>query len=260
MITIANSNKKRETTLDRAIKVLEYLADTQSEKNMSDIAKDLKIPNGTAYNILKTLENNQLIERDQSSKRYTLGFKLFQLGNKVDYIRELRNISMPYMRELTAETGETSQLGIIFEENLYFLEIIEAPKNKKTRGTVGLSLPLHAPAAGKILLAFQPEEKRNELLEKIELKAFNMNTITDSEQLEKELEEIRKKGYAVDREEVFRGTTCLAMPIYNADKEVIAALGITGDTARIKNNKEKNLNAIHHESLNISFKLGYQLS
>jgi DNA-binding IclR family transcriptional regulator len=259
-MTITNSNNKRETTLDRAIKVLEYLADSQVEKNMSDIAKDLKIPNGTAYNILKTLESNQLIERDQSSKRYTLGFKLFQLGNKVDYIRELRNISMPYMRELTAETGETSQLGIIFEENLYFLEIIEAPKNTKTRGTVGLSLPLHAPAAGKILLAFQPEEKRKELLEKIELKAFNMNTITDSKQLEKELEEIRQKGYAVDREEVFRGTTCLAMPIYNADKEVIAALGITGDTERVKKNKEKNLNAIHHESLNISFKLGYQLS
>src|SRR6056297_3468317 len=259
-MTIANSNNKRETTLDRAIKVLEYLADSQVEKNMSDIAKDLKIPNGTAYNILKTLESNQLIERDQSSKRYTLGFKLFQLGYKVDYIRELRNISMPYMRELTAETGETSQLGIIFEENLYFLEIIEAPKNTKTRGTVGLSLPLHAPAAGKILLAFQPEDKRKELLEKIELKAFNMNTITDSKELEKELEEIRKKGYAVDREEVFRGTTCLAMPIYNADKEVIAALGITGDTERVKKNKEKNLNAIHHESLNISFKLGYQLS
>jgi len=259
-MTIAKSNNKRETTLDRAIKVLEYLADAQVEKNMSDIAKDLKIPNGTAHNILKTLENNQLIERDQSSKRYTLGFKLFQLGNKVDYIRELRNIAMPYMRELTAETGETSQLGIISEGNLYFLEIIEAPKNKKTRGTVGLSLPLHAPAAGKILVAFQPEEKRNELLEKIELKAFNMNTITDSKELEKELEEIRKKGYAVDREEVFRGTTCLAMPIYNADKEVIAALGITGDTERVKKNKEKNLNAIHHESLNISFKLGYQLS
>jgi len=260
VINIANSKEKKETTLDRAIKVLEYLADAQVEKNMSDIAKDLKIPNGTAYNILKTLENNQLIERDQSSKRYTLGFKLFQLGNKVDYIRELRNVSMPYMRELTAETGETSQLGIISEENLYFLEIIEAPKNKKTRGTVGLSLPLHAPAAGKILLAFQPEEKRNELLEKIELKAFNMNTITNSEQLKKELEEIRKKGYAVDREEVFRGTTCLAMPIYNAEKEVIAALGITGDTDGIKKNKEKNLDAIHHESLNISFKLGYQLA
>ena len=259
MINISSSKKKRESTLDRAIKVLEYLADSQKKKTMSDIANDLKIPNGTAYNILKSLENNKLIERDQSSKRYNLGFKLFQLGNKVDYIRELRNVSMPYMRELTAETGETSQLGIIFEESLYFLEIIEAPQNKKTRGTVGLSLPLHAPAAGKVLLAFQPEEKRKELLDNIELKAFNSNTITNSAELDKELAEIRENGHAVDREEVFLGTTCLAMPIYNADKDVIAALGITGDTKRIKNNMGKNLNAIDHESLNISFELGYKL-
>ena len=257
---IVNSNKRRETTLDRAIKVLEYLADSQEKKSMSDIAKDLKIPNGTAYNILKALENYKFIERDSSSKRYNLGFKLFQLGNKVDYIRELRNISMPYMRELTAETGETSQLGIIFERSLYFLEIIEAPKNKKTRGTVGLSLPLHAPAAGKVLLAFQPEERRKKLLERIELKAFNMNTIVDSDELENELNEIRNKGYAVDREEVFLGTTCLAAPIYNSDKEVVAALGITGDTDQINKNMDKNLNAIHHEALNISFKMGYELN
>ena len=259
MIIIVSSKEKNVTTLGRAIKVLEYLADSQDKKNMSDIAKDLKIPNGTTYNILKILENNQLIERDQSSKRYSLGFKLFQLGNRVNFIRELRNISMPHMRELTAATGETSQLGIIFEENLYFLEIVESPNTKKTRGNVGLSLPLHAPAAGKVLLAFQPEEKRNYLLGKIKLKDFNSNTITDSDRLKKELEEIRKNSYAVDREEVFLGTTCLAMPIYNAEKKVIASLGITGNTKRLKKNMEKNLNIIQHESLNISFKLGYQL-
>ncbi len=256
---IAHSKQKRESTLDRAIKVLEYLAEAQDEKSMSNIAKDLNIPNGTAYNILKTLEKYQLIERDQTSKRYNLGFKLFQLGNKVNSIRDLRNTSIPYMRELTAETGETSQLGIIFEGDLYFLEIIEAPHNKKTRGTVGTSLPLYAPAAGKVLLAFQPDQKRQKLLEQIELKAFNLNTITDTAELEKELAAVREKGYAVDNEEVFLGTTCLAAPIYNADKEVVAAIGITGDTERIKKNLDKNLNTIHHEALNISFKLGYKL-
>ena len=162
-----SKKRNRESTLDRAIKVLDYLANSQEKKSMSDIAKDLKIPNGTSHKILKTLEKYKLIERDQSTKRYSLGFKLFQLGNNVKYIRDLRDISMQYMRELTRETGETSQLGIIFEGSLYFLEIIETPKNKKTRGTVGLSLPLHAPAAGKVLLAFQEEEKRKELLEEI---------------------------------------------------------------------------------------------
>ncbi len=260
MILIPNNGKSKESTLERSIKVLEYLAETKEKKNMSDIARDLKIPNGTSHNILKTLEDYQLIERDESTKRYSLGFKLFKLGNNVKYIRDLRDISMQYMRELTRETGETSQLGIIFEENLYFLEIIETPNNKKTRGTVGLSLPLYAPAAGKVLLAFQPEAKRKKLLDNIELKPFNLNTITERNQLEAELEDIRNRGYAVDREEVFLGTTCIAVPVYNAGKEVVAALGITGDTERVKSNMDNLVNTIHHEALNISFKLGYQLS
>jgi DNA-binding IclR family transcriptional regulator len=260
VVIITTTNQKRESTLDRAIKVLDYLAEAQDKKTMTEIAKDLKIPNGTSYNILQTLEKYSLIERDQVTKRYSLGFKLFQLGNNVKFIRNLRNIAMPYLRELTRESGETAQLGILFSEQLYFLEIIESPQNKKTRGTVGLSLPLHAPAAGKVLLAFQKADLRSELLAKLELPSFNLNTISSLDRLKTELDEVRKKGYAVDREEVFLGTTCLAAPIYNAEKEIIAALGITGDTRRVKAKLDNLINIVQHEALNVSFKFGYQLN
>src|SRR5690554_2256181 len=100
--------KTRKSTLEKAIKVLEYLA-TSHNSRLSDIAQDLNIPNGTTYNILKTLEDYRLIEREDSSKHYRLGFKFFQLGNHVEYIRKLRDVSIHYMRELTQESGETSQ-------------------------------------------------------------------------------------------------------------------------------------------------------
>jgi len=259
MIIITTNNKTRVSTLERAIKILEYLETSKEKPRLSDIATILDIPNGTAYNILRTLEEYKLIEREVSSKQYKLGFKLFQLGNHVEYIRELREVSLPFMRELTKESGETSHLGIMFEEALYFLEIIESPHTRKTRATVGLTLPLHAPAVGKVLLAFQPEEEREKRIYSIDLPKFTSSTITEREKLTEELELIVNQGYAVDNEEVFLGTTCIAVPVFDSSKKICAALGITGDTALVKKNMSSLINIIQHEALNISFKLGYQL-
>ena len=259
MRIIVTTNKTRESTLERAIKILEYLADSKGNKRMSDIAERFDIPNGTTHNILKTLENHKLIERENTTKSYRLGFKLFQLGNHVEWIKNLRDVSLPYMRELTKDSGETSQLGIIFENDLYFLEIIETPNNTKTRATVGLTLPLHAPAAGKVLLAFQAEEKREKLLSTLELTGFTTNTITNRKEMADELMLVVKQGYALDNEEVFLGTTCIAAPVFDSEGRICAALGITGDTTCVKKKMVSLINTIQHEALNISFKLGYKL-
>ena len=257
MIIIKTNN--RESTLERAIKILEHLAFSKESKRMSDIADFFDIPYGTTYKILKTLEKHNLIERENTSKQYGLGFKMFQLGNHVEWIKKLRDISLPYMRELTRECGETSQLGIIFENDLYILKIIETPNSTKTRANVGITVPIHAPAAGKCLFAYQATEKKEELLKTLEFPKFTPNTITDPKEMTEELEKIVEQGYAVDNEEVFLGTTCIAAPIYNSEKKVCAALGITGDSKTVKQNMTYNINTIQHEAMNISFKLGYQL-
>jgi len=254
-----NEDQERLSTLERAIKILEYLENSGEGTRLSDIATFFKIPYSTAFNILRTLEKYKLIERKSSSKQYQLGFKLFQMGNHVEYIRELREVSLPFMRELTRESGETSHLGILMEQSLYFLEIIESPYTKKTRATVGLSLPLHAPAVGKVLLAFQPEEERKKIISNIDLPRFTPNTILEKEKLTRELNLVVRQGYAVDNEEVFLGTTCIAAPVFGSSKKIIAALGITGDTSRINKNKSTLIELVQHEALNVSFKLGYQL-
>lgn len=253
------SNNRRESTLERAIKIIEYLAKSNESKRMTDIANYFDIPNGTVHNILKTLERNNLIERDEKSKQYRLGFKMFQLGNNVEWIKRLRDVSLPYMRELTNECGETSQLGILFENELYMLEIIETPNNTKTRANVGITVPVHSSATGKCLFAFQTEEKKEELLNTLDFTRFTENTITEPQNMAEELDKIAKQGYAIDDEEVFLGTTCIAAPVFNSEEEVCAALGITGDTESITENMNSYINIIHQEAMNISFKLGYHL-
>jgi DNA-binding IclR family transcriptional regulator len=87
---------------------------------------------------------------------------------------------------------------------------------------------------GKALLAYQKEEDRKKLLDLIALPKFTPNTLTEKEELWDELDMIKKQGYAVDSEEVFLGTTCIAAPVFDSAQKITAALGITGDTVRIK--------------------------
>jgi DNA-binding IclR family transcriptional regulator len=249
-------NNERVTTLERAILILDYLMETKEKPNFSQIAAALNIPNGTAFNILKTLEKYGLIERDITSKVYQLGMKLFQLGNNVESIRELREAALPFMRELTRNSRETSQLGFLFEDSLSFLEIIEG-LSTTTRAGLGLKLPLHAPAAGKVLFAYQSKDMIDRLLERIDFPRFTINTIVEPEKILAELEKTREQGYAIDDEEVFMGTVCIAAPIFNHNKRVCAALGITGDANRIKTNLSSLIKAVQHGATNISIRMGF---
>jgi|SRR5690554_1767689 len=249
-------NNERVTTLDRAIFILDYLMETKEKPNLSQIAGALNIPNGTAFNILKTLEKHGLIERDLATKQYQLGMKLFQLGNHVESIRELREAALPFMRELTRNSRETSQLGILFEDSLSFLEIIEG-LSTTTRTTLGLKLPLHAPAAGKVLFAYQSADVIDYILKRIEFPHFTINSIVEPDKIWAELKKVKAQGYAIDDEEVFMGTVCIAAPIFDHNKRVCAALGITGDANRIKTNQDSLVKAVQHEATNISIRMGF---
>ncbi len=247
---------ERVTTLERAILILDYLMEAKEKPNLTQIASALNIPNGTAFNILKTLEKYGLIERNLNSKQYELGMKLFQLGNNVKCIRELREAALPFMRELTRNTRETSQLGILFEDSLSFLEIIEG-LSTTTRAEMGLKLPLHAPAAGKVLFAYQPEEAITHILKEKDFPRFTKNSLVTPDQIMAELQKIREQGYAIDNEEVFMGTVCIAAPVFNHNKRVCAAVGITGDALRIRTNLESFIKAVQHAATNISIRLGF---
>lgn len=249
-------NNERATTLERAILILDYLMEAKEKPNFSQIAATLNIPNGTAFNILKTLEKYGMIERDIASKHYQLGMKLFQLGNHVESIRELREAALPFMRELTRNSRETSQLGILFEDSLSFLEIIEG-LSTTTRTGLGLKLPLHAPAAGKVLFAYQSQDVIDGILKSMEFPRFTTNSIVEPDKILAELKKVKEQGYAIDDEEVFMGTVCIAAPIFNHNKRVCAALGITGDAIRITTNQGSLIKAVQHEATNISIRMGF---
>jgi DNA-binding IclR family transcriptional regulator len=164
---------------------------------------------------------------DHDTKKYHGSLKLSRLGSQViDHIN-LRTIVHPYLLRLNEKTNYTCHLGIVNGKMGVYLDKIETGYyGIKLFSEVGKSFPLHCSAMGKILLAFLDPEARSPILSE-ELISLTSKTITDRAVLERQLDKIRKSGYAVDREETTRGILCVATPIRNEKEQILAAISVT---------------------------------
>ena len=172
----------------------------------------------------------------------------------MDLVRE----ATPYLKELVNQCNETVHLGVLEEGEVLYLAKEESSKTIRMCSYVGKRAPLHCTALGKVLLAYLPEEERKKILEQKGLLRFTEKTITDKKELEKELNKIKKQGFALDREENEKDVRCIAAPIKNYQGKVIAAISISGPVYRIDINKQNHLKeALIRTSKKVSKRLGY---
>jgi len=122
---------------------------------------------------------------------------------------------------------------------------------------LGRRLPAHCSALGKVLLAYQPWKEVERIIEEQGMPAFTSNTITTLEALDEELMRVRRQGYAVDNEEISPELCCIAAPIRDVTRRVIAAMSFSVPAYRFKSNKERYRKAIMEACRRVSCKLGY---
>jgi DNA-binding IclR family transcriptional regulator len=160
------------------------------------------------------------------------------------------------MRELTARTGNTSYLCVRADQVAMCVESVESPEGLISRLGVGRTLPLHAGAAAKILLAHLPEAGQREVLAS-KLVRFTPFTVTDRKQLRRELGRIRTHGYAYTSQEVDPGSHAVAAPVSDFSGQVVAALGIAGPLHKFREPRLRELiDLVKHFGRLISEKLG----
>ena len=136
-----------------------------------------------------------------------------------------------------AEVGETCNLAVLRRGELFYLDRVEADWPLRLHLPPGTVLPPHCSASGKLLLAFKVADERCQLLQNLPLLPFTHRTITDRMLLESELERIVSTGYAVDNEEYVIGVSCVAVPVYDSNQDVVAAIAIHAATARLPLNQ-----------------------
>lgn len=236
-------------SVDRALDLLLLFQKEGKEMGVTEISKALGIYKSTIYRTLTTLENKGFVQQNPENGKYWLGFSLYSLGMLVKNKLTVKNLVYPYAKALSDKFKEVIHISVLDKNSEtcpkhIIIEKIESQQVLSLTPPVGSSAYCHSSAVGKSLLAFSSPEYLKKFIGS-ELPKFTAKTINEWDSLLKELEQIRKDGYALDDEELELGLTCVAVPIIGRDQEVMAALSISGPTARIKS--EERLNEIISE-------------
>ena len=228
------------------------------EIRVTDVSKKLGLSKSTVSRLLSTLNQEGVVARIPTNQKYRLGSKVLELANIYLLTVELGTLALPYLRDLRDEMGETASIFIIDGEYRICIENVESSQEVRPIIKKGIRLPLHAGSAGKLLLAFLPDERRKEILSKTGLPSLTENTITDLKRLEDEMTKIRRDGYAVSDQERVSYVSSISAPIRDFKGEVTAALCLSTIKMRFKDKTaEEAITSIKIAAEKISKELGY---
>ncbi|MDR3723775.1 MAG: IclR family transcriptional regulator [Terracidiphilus sp.] len=218
--------------LDRAFAVLDLLGESEAPLGLAQVASSLQLHKSTAHRFLMVLERHRMVERTPTGK-FRLGLRLFDYGNRAIEQYDMRERAQPHLRRLVAETEETAHLCVMEAARVIYIDKIEPTRTVRMITRIGATNPLHCTSVGKAILAFLPEDKVTEIMKKVRYERFTHRTIATPEALRTEIEKTRRRGYAVDDEELEEGLRCIAVPVLDAQRQPVAAVSISGPSFRV---------------------------
>lgn len=215
----------------RTLDILELFLDGEPLTAV-EVVRRTDIPKSSAHELLATLVARDYLQRDESGT-FRLGVRLLHLGNAYSARFDMLAEANEAARDLAARTGETVSVALRDGAQVFYLAKIEPSDTLRLPSNIGQRLPASATALGKVLLAHAPAGVVRELYPHPDaLPRMTESSITDLTVLEAELEQVRRSGIAVEREESTPGVTCVAAPVRAAAGAVIAAISLSVPTAR----------------------------
>src|SRR3974390_3107266 len=218
--------------LDRVVAIMDILGQSDDCMSLAEICKRMELRKSTAHRSLIALERTGLIERAPGN-RYRLGLKLYDMGNRAVEQVDLRSRANPYLRRLALRVGETVHLGVLLRTRLVYLDKVE-PINRRVcvSSRTGTSNPVYSTSMGKAILAHPEPEEVSKIISEIQFTSFTSKTISTREELMGALDRVRRRGYAIDDEEMEIGTRCVGAPILDAEGRPVAAVSVSGSASR----------------------------
>lgn len=224
-------------SLEKAIRILEALRVAGEPLGVSELSARLGMGVSAVHRHLDTLHYHDFVEQDPQTLKYALGVRLVEFGTSVIRHLGLGAGVRPFLERLMSEVGETVNMSILHGGEALFVEKIESDKFLRTVTHVGARVPLHCTGMGKVLLANLPPEEQSAFLTPQSLTRYTPHTITDLSGFREHLEAIRRQGYAVDNEEYLIGVRCIAAPLVGRDGQAVAAVSVSGPTARLSSDR-----------------------
>ena len=220
-------------SLIRALSLLNALARHDQGLGLSEAAKETGLAVSTAHRLLSTLSHENFVRFDPEGGVWMIGVQTFIVGSAFLRARELTSVARPLMRQLMERSGETVNLAVEEGGEAIYVAQIECRKTMRAIARPGGRAAMHCSGVGKALLAAMPEEDVERIIALRGLPAATAKTITTPAALRAELQAIRKRGFAIDEEENAIGLRCVAAPVFDEQGKPIAAISLSGPTARI---------------------------
>jgi len=219
-------------SMQRAIDVLELIAESKSPISIKDIIVATKLPKPTVYRLLSNWIARNYVSRNSDGK-YTLGLRLFSMGRQIDPLLAMKPIVKPFLQRLNNEFNETVHLGMLHENKVQYVDGIESRNAIRMVMTIGSTGFVHCTSLGKALLMSANEEVIRKILCQASMKKLTVHTITDVDEFIKAIEVAKIDGYALDMQEGDDDCCCIGAPIYDVKGMVIAAISVSGPCSRM---------------------------
>jgi len=219
-------------TVGKALDILDLVARHGRPLRFSDLLAQAEYPKATLYRLLQTLTNQGMLALDADQGTYSLGVRLVRLAHAAWAQSSLAPIARPYLDELAAKTGETIHLAQMDQGQVLYVDKRNAARPVEMFAQAGKVGPAYCTGVGKAMLAWLPPEALDRALARQSFHRHTDQTLDTPERLLAELQAIRTRGYAFDREEHEPGIICCAVPILTRSGRVIGALSVTSTSAR----------------------------
>lgn len=222
--------QSRNESVVRAFAIIEHLAECDDWVALRTLARDLGLVPATAYRFLATLKDLGYVQQQPEDSRYQLTLKFAWVASRVLERTHLRRVAHPAMEHLTAVCNETTHLAVLEGREIVYIDKVDNVQAVKMRSRIGTRGYIHSTAVGKSIVAFLPEEEREEILAGLAFAPLTRNTIADAGRFFTHLSQIRRRGYAVDDEENEVGIRCVGVPVFDHAGRVAGAVSISGWT------------------------------
>jgi DNA-binding IclR family transcriptional regulator len=220
-------------SVERALEVLITLCGADSGMSLGELSAKTGLHKSTVHRLLQSLISYQLATQDPDTKLYKAGLRLFELTHQVLSKIELRSQARPELEELSRRLNETVHLAVLDEDEMVYIDKKETQRAVRMYSAIGKRGPLHCTGVGKVLLAYLPEERLEQIIKKKGLRRYTEKTITSPSELKRHLALVRQQGYAIDDTEHEPEIRCVACPIRDHNGEVIAAISLTVPASRM---------------------------
>lgn len=243
-------------SIDRALRIVEIISTRKEGIGVTELAEKLGLNKSSIFRILATLLSHGFIEQVPETKKYKLGYIYLELSTRLLDSIDIRKEAIPYLRELEQISNEVIHLVIYAQKEAVYIEKLEGNETLRMHSQVGKRAPMHCTSAGKVILANLPREEAIEIIRQNGLPMHTEKTITNEQDLMKNVNMIKAQGFGIEREENETGITCIAAPLFNHRGEVAGAISISGTALRMTDEK---INGIKDKLIDVGNKISQRL-